>query len=390
MTALYLLEPESPAAAWAPFAGVRPLAELRAGIWRVRERWEAAVGNDATAIMGTHAAGFSEGDEPPIRPVEPVDGPAIIGAAWFAPTGAPLTLDQQVRRLTYHDETVGWIVPEGERWRGIDDRGATLEIEGVYLHGTYDLLTALETFLPADCADFLAAPNDGVPEGSLVLGDPTHLVCLGATVEPGVVFDVRHGAVVLDQGSEIRSGTRIEGPTYVGTGTKVLGEFVRGSVFGPECRVRGEVAASVFLGFANKSHYGFVGHSIVGHWVNLGAGTTTSNLKNTYGPVRLEVDGERIETERINIGTLFGDHAKTAIGTMLATGTVISAGANVFGAPTPPKYVPPFAWGCVGEERMSEDGFLRVAERVMARRNVTFSGARRESLRLTLQRSGRR
>ena len=90
MTTLYLLEPESPGAEWAPFAGVRPLAELRAGIWRVRERWEAAVGNDATALLGSHAAGFSEGDEPAFRPVSPIDGPALVGAAWFAPTGAPL------------------------------------------------------------------------------------------------------------------------------------------------------------------------------------------------------------------------------------------------------------------------------------------------------------
>ncbi len=390
MTALYLLEPESPGAAWAPFAGVRPIAELRAGIWRVRERWEAAAGLDATAIMGSHPAGFSEGDEPPVRPAAPVDGPAIIGMAWFAPTGVPFSPAPATRRLNHHGETVGWIVPAGERWMGPQDNGAAIEIEGVRLHGTYDLLTALENLLIADCADFLAAPNDGVPEGSRVLGDPTQVVCLGATVEPGVVFDVRQGAVVLDQGSEIRSGTRLEGPTYVGSGTKVFGGFIRGSVFGPECRVRGEIAVSTFLGFANKSHFGFVGHSVVGHWVNLGAGTTTSNLKNTYGPVRLEVDGDPIETGRINVGTLFGDHAKTAIGTMLATGTVVSAGANVFGTPSPPKYIPPFAWGCSGDERMSEDGFLRVAERVMARRNVEFSSARRESLRLAIQRSARR
>ena len=398
MTALYLLEPESPGAAWAPFAGVRPIAELRAGIWRVRERWEAAAGRDATAIMGSHTAGFSEGDEPPIRPPAPVDGPAIIGMAWFAPTGVPLSpaaapstsSGQAIRRLTHHDETVGWIVPEGDRWTAPHDNGPALEIEGVRLHGTYDLMTALESFLIADCADFLAAPRDGVPEGSLVIGDPAQIVCLGAVVEPGVVFDVRQGAVVIDQGSEIRSGTRLEGPTYVGSGTKVLGGFIRGSVFGPECRVRGEIAASVFLGFANKSHHGFIGHSVVGHWVNLGAGTTTSNLKNTYGPVRLEVEGHRIETARMNVGTLFGDHAKTAIGTMLATGTVVSAGANVFGTPNPPKYIPPFAWGSTGDERMTEDGFLRVAERVMGRRNVEFSPARRESLRLAIQRSARR
>jgi UDP-N-acetylglucosamine diphosphorylase/glucosamine-1-phosphate N-acetyltransferase len=388
VTALYLLEPESPGAAWAPFAGIRPLAELRAGIWRVRERWEAAVGNDATAILGSQAAGFSEGDEPPLQPLGPIEGPAIVGAAWFAPTGVPIK-SGNARRFTYGDQTVGWMIPAGQRWEGTHTKGPELPLDGVLLRGSFDLLTALEVLLPADCADFLAAPNDGVPAGSIVLGDPTHLISLGANVEPGAVFDLRNGVVVLDQGSEVRSGTRLEGPIYVGPGTRVLGGFLRGSVFGSECRVRGEVAASVFLGFANKSHEGFVGHSVVGPWVNLGAGTTTSNLKNTYGTVRLEVDGQRIDTGRLNLGSLIGDHAKTAIGTMLSTGTVISAGANVFGTPTPPKYVPPFAWGCSGSERMTEDGFLRVAERVMSRRNVPFSAERRESLRQAFARSTR-
>ena len=189
--------------------------------------------------------------------------------------------------------------------------------------GTFDLVGALEALLVADCADFRAAPTSGVPDGSIVLGDPTDVIVLGASVEPGVVFDVRHGAVVIDEAVEVRHGTRLEGPVYAGPGTRLLGGFIRSSVFGPECRVRGEIAASVFLGYANKAHDGFVGHSVVGHWVNLGAGTTTSNLKNTYGLVRLEVHGQRIETGRHNLGTLFGDHAKTAIGTMLATGTVV-------------------------------------------------------------------
>ena len=209
------------------------------------------------------------------------------------------------------------------------------------------------------------------------------------SVEPGVVFDVRQGAVVVDQGAEIRSGTRLEGPTYVGPGTRVLGGFVRGSVFGPECRVRGEIAASVFLGYGNKSHDGFVGHSVVGHWVNLGAGTTTSNLKNTYGPVRLEVDGERIETGRINLGTLFGDHAKTAIGTMLATGTVVRPGPTC-SARRRPRSTSRHSPGAARQSAMTEDGFLRVAERVLARRNVAFSDERKESLRRTYQRSARR
>ena len=389
MTALYLLEPESPGAEWAPYAGVRPIAELRAGVWRIRERWEAAAGQDATALMGDHAAGFVDGDEPAIQPVGDIVGPAMVAASWFAPTGVPIAPAPGVRRLVHGGESVGWILAKGEHWTGPHEDGPSLAIEGVRLHGTYDLLTALEALLIADCADFLVAPHPGVPEGSLVLGDPTHVISLGARVEPGVVFDLRQGAVVMDQGSEIRSGTRLEGPVYIGPGTRVLGGFIRGSVFGPECRVHGEVSTSVFSGYANKSHDGFLGHSIVGQWVNLGAGTTTSNLKNTYGPVRLDVDGHRIETGRLNLGTLMGDHAKTAIGTLLATGTVVSVGANVFGPIAPPKYVPPFAWGCSGSERMSEDGFLKVAERVMARRNVDFSPGRQESLRLTYQRTMR-
>ncbi|MBA3658042.1 MAG: hypothetical protein H0W67_00405 [Gemmatimonadales bacterium] len=378
MTRLLLLEPE-PTPAWAPFAGVRPVAELRAGIWRIRERWEAAVAADAEAVLGDHAIGLGESAEAPVRPTGEVEGPAIIGAAWFAPSGTPVALGDG-RRLTHGSATVGWVVPAGERWTGPHDVGAAVPIDGVLLRGTYDLLTALELLLAADCADFLAADRAPVPEGSIVLGDPAGVVSLGAQVEPGVVFDVRQGAVVLESGVEVRHGTRLEGPLWAGVGTKLLGGYIRASVIGPECRVRGEVGSSVFLGYANKSHDGYVGHSVVGHWVNLGAGTTTSNLKNTYGPVRLDVIGGRIETGRLNVGTLFGDHAKTAIGTMLSTGTVISVGANVFGAGSPPKFVPPFAWGG-GGSAMSEAGFLRVAERVLPRRSVPFTPERRDLLR---------
>jgi UDP-N-acetylglucosamine diphosphorylase/glucosamine-1-phosphate N-acetyltransferase len=362
------------------------VAELRAGLWRIRERWEGALQRDTTAILGTHAAGFTEFDEPPAREPMPIEGPAVVAASWFAPAGAPIESVAPVRRLTHGGTTVAWVVPSGEHWERPTDDGPGLEVDGVLLRGAYDLVTALEKLLTADCADFRAAPSTGVPEGSIVLGDPANVICLRAAVEPGVVFDVRNGAVVIEEGAEVRSGTRLEGPVYVGGGTRVLGGFIRGSVFGPECRVRGEIASTVFLGYGNKAHDGFVGHSVVGHWVNLGAGTTTSNLKNTYGPVRLEVGGARIETGRSNLGTLFGDHAKTAIGTLLATGTVVGAGANVFGAPTPPKHVPAFAWGCAGE-RVSEEGFLTVARRVLARREVAWSDARQDSLRRTYARS---
>jgi hypothetical protein len=123
-----------------------------------------------------------------------------------------------------------------------------------------------------------------------------------------------------------------------------------------------------------------VGHSVIGRWVNLGAGTITSNLKNSYGTVRLEIAGERIETGRLNVGTLFGDHSKTAIGTLLSTGTVVGAGASVHGGGPTPRWVPPFAWGLAGT-RVTEDGFLSMAQRMMSRRDFVLTDARRASLR---------
>ena len=134
------------------------------------------------------------------------------------------------------------------------------------------------------------------------------------------------------------------------------------------------------LGYANKSHDGFVGHSVVGRWVNLAAGTTTSNLKNTYGPVRLDIGGEILETGHQFLGSLIGDHAKTAIGTLLSTGTVIGAGASVFDGVRAPKYVAPFDWGGSASERMTPQKFLAVVERVLPRRHVEVSEEMRSYL----------
>jgi len=145
--------------------------------------------------------------------------------------------------------------------------------------------------------------------------------------------------------------------------------------------VHGEVSNVIFIGHANKGHDGFVGHSILGRWVNLGAGTITSNLKNTYGTVQLWTpDGIR-ETGLQFLGTLFGDHAKTGIGLRLTTGTVIGAGANVYGTVMPPKAVPPFGWGEAGSlAAYRVEKFLEVAERMMARRHVTLTEGARQQL----------
>jgi UDP-N-acetylglucosamine diphosphorylase/glucosamine-1-phosphate N-acetyltransferase len=377
--ALYLLDPE-PTAQWAPFAGARPVCELRAGAHLIRERWEAFIGSEAVAIFALpHLAGFAEPGVPAVRPRGVVTGPAVIGSSTFAPQGLAPALPGGTFRLTANGITVGWGVGPGVTWDGPQPHATAIEVVGVVLHGVHALIPALDRLLPDDLRALLG-DTDPIPAGSTVLGDPAALALRDAAVEPGVVFDVRGGPVVLESGAEVRAGTRLEGPLWVGANAQVLGGPVRASAIGPRTNVRGEVSHCVFLGFANKAHDGFVGHSVIGRWANLGAGTITSNLKNTYGRVRLDVAGTPLETGLQFLGSLIGDHAKTAIGTLLATGTVIGTGANVFDAVRPPKYVPPFAWGATGNARVSRDGFLKIAERVLPRRDVVLDDGTRALL----------
>jgi UDP-N-acetylglucosamine diphosphorylase/glucosamine-1-phosphate N-acetyltransferase len=377
--ALYLLDPD-PGPAWAPFAGVRPLSELRAGAHLVRERWERFVGVDATAIFALpHLADFPEAGVPPVKALARVKGPAIIGSSTFAPRGLGPDLPAGPFRLTHEGMTVGWGVASDETWTGPRAHAASVEIDGVQLRGVYDLIPALARLLPEDLRAMLG-DSDPVPSGSIVMGDPALLEIRDALVEPGVVFDTTAGPVVLESGVEVKAGTRLEGPLWAGANARLLGGLLKASAIGPRCTVRGEIQNTVWLGFANKAHDGFLGHSVVGRWVNLGAGTITSNLKNTYGSVRLQVGRATVETGLQFLGSLIADHAKTAIGTLLPTGCVIGTGANVFSAVRPPRYVAAFAWGGEGTERVTRDGFVRVAERVLPRRDVAVDDATRATL----------
>lgn len=380
MTALFLLDPAAPGAAWAPFAGVTPIATLRAGGWRLSERWGRALGLAPTGIVAPHLAGHVTTRGPAV-----VDGTAISGPAWvvdatFAPK-LPMRAVGGAKRLLHGGRAVAWRLDPGQRWEGTFDGGDGLVIEGRTLQGSADLLTVLEQLLFSDTLAALDGAGDPIPAGTIVLGNADAILLRGAQLEPGVILDAQKGAIILEQGVQVKSGTRIEGPFWAREGTWLLGGAMRHVSAGPHCRLHGEISTSVFSGYANKSHDGFLGHSVIGEWVNLGAGTITSNLKNTYGPVRLDVAGTRLETGRNNLGALIGDHAKIAIGTLLPTGAVIGAGANLFEPTRAPKWVRPFAWGGVSDAALDADGFVAMAQRILPRRDVTVDGAMEASLR---------
>ena len=161
--ALYLLDPD-PAPAWAPFAGARPLCELRAGAHLIRERWETFIGAESSAIFALpHLAGFAEAGVPLVAARRPVPGPAVIGSSTFAPRGLAPSLPEGAFRLTSGGVTVGWGVGAGATWDGPQPHAAAIEVPGVVLHGTYDLVPALEQLLPA--------PGLGIEKRPEAVGD---------------------------------------------------------------------------------------------------------------------------------------------------------------------------------------------------------------------------
>jgi UDP-N-acetylglucosamine diphosphorylase/glucosamine-1-phosphate N-acetyltransferase len=195
--------------------------------------------------------------------------------------------------------------------------------------------------------------------------DPT------AHVEPMVVADTTHGPVVIEQGAFITAFTRLEGPCVVGRGTHVLGANVRGgTTIGSNCRIGGEVEASIVQGHTNKYHDGFLGHAYLGEWINLGAGTINSDLRNDYREVKVVVNGRLVATGQTKVGCFLGDHTRTGIGTLFNTGTTTGAFAHLLPGGLLPRAIPSFT-ACRADrlaDRGDLDAILRTAAVVMRRR----------------------
>lgn len=166
-----------------------------------------------------------------------------------------------------------------------------------------------------------------------VYGDEKNVyVGKGSFVEAYATLDAREGPIYIGNESTVHSGSRITGPTYIGDKTIIATGLIReGCTIGNVCRVGGELEESIIQGYTNKYHTGFIGHAYIGEWVNIGAATTNSDLKNTYGEVRVTIKGKTVNTGNIKVGCFIGDHSKTSIGTQIYTGKKIGVGSHVHG-----------------------------------------------------------
>ena len=385
-----LLYDDAAARTFEPFSLTRPTGELRAGIELVRVRWAGALGIPCAGhIVAPHLARFTEPETPPSVTGGTIGAGTIIANSRCAPAleetplGDVWYCDGRVAAVRLPTDRPAEMFQDGalDLSTLVTPSAVAVAVRGWWMDFVWDFVRHLPDMI-ADDIRCVAASSSRAPLDRLtVLGPHEVVIENGACIEPFVVFDATTGPVLVRSSATVRSFTRLVGPCYVGHESQVGGGRIAASSIGDVCRVHGELSNSIFTGHANKGHDGFVGHSLLGRWTNLGASTVTSNLKNTYGTVRLWTPSGLCDTGLQFLGAFIGDHAKTAIGTRLTTGSVIGAGASVVAHGMAPKVVPPFCWGDVAEGGIYElERFLDVATRAMARRHVTLGEDGRASL----------
>ena len=234
----------------------------------------------------------------------------------------------------------------------------------------WDIFDILDQSIGLDFSLMNTSKQGNIHPSCILIKDENIIINDKATVSAGVVLDASEGPIIIDSNSYIDIGCLIKGPVYIGSNTKINpGTKLNGSVsIGSFCKIGGEVEDSVIQGFSNKQHDGFLGHSYVGEWVNLGANTNTSDLKNNYSNVKFFTnEDDFIDTGKMFIGSIIGDFTRTAIGTKLNTGTYIGVGSNLFDDGFQNKFVPPFSWG--KNDRIGLNRFIKSIDKAMNRRN---------------------
>lgn len=399
MPPLYLYD-DARARTFEPFASTRPISEMVAGAALIRERWKVALQpNDSVFhLAGKRHANFDEGDETRCATGK-IPAGAIVANARCVPS-IPRDIPNVGQRMAScsmwraGNELAAVRVKEPIDVAAFEDgtfsidslavgTGAIGNVGGWWLEEVWDFIRLLPEQLMQDLERYAEQPYirpSQMPDHVTVLGGHPVIALGESKIEPHVVLDASAGPILINDGCHIRAFTRITGPCYIGREVQVMGGDITGCSIGDVCKVRGELSSTIFLGHSNKGHDGFVGHSYLGRWVNLGAGTVTSNLKNTYGTVALWTPSGVRDTGMQFLGTMFGDHVKTGIGLRLTTGTVLGAGANVYDT-MPPKAVAPFAWGGGAPySTYRADKFIESAERMMSRRHVELTERGRRHL----------
>jgi UDP-N-acetylglucosamine diphosphorylase/glucosamine-1-phosphate N-acetyltransferase len=352
-----------------PFTYTRPIASIRVGILTMAEKWEKWLGEKTSfqtaGYLGKKFPKTQAKDHFLINAAVCPDKQLVqairqLPANHFLVQGNVLIAANQPAAQMSTDNTLTYtdpIVLIDRPWKIFVENGAQLRRD-------FELITAGR--VSAGISD----------KHTVVYGEQNVFVEQGVTVRAAVI-NAERGPVYLGKNSIIHEGANIRGPfalceySEVNMGAKIRGD----STIGPHSKAGGEVSNSVIFGYSNKAHDGFLGCSVIGEWCNLGAGTNTSNLKNTFDEVKLwsHADNSFIGTGLQFCGLMMGDHSKCSINTMFNTGTVIDVSSNVFGVGFPQHYIPSFSWGGAnGITTYKLEKALETAKSAMKRRDIVL------------------
>jgi hypothetical protein len=315
---------------------------------------------------------------------------ALVNARWLAP-GAP---DDHPRRaeVGLAGGQVAWVVLPASVAEDLDREKLAGLLEscredlpvrrtgGAMLAYPWDLIAHNAAALEEDF--HRAGPIAPPPPGRTLVGLAERLrIDPAARVEPMVLIDTTKGAVTIERGAVVEAFSRIEGPCYVGPDTHLLAARVKGSSFGPQCRIGGTVEASIVHGHSNKAHDGFLGHSYLGEWVNFGAGTHTSDQGNDGGTMRFPVNDQSVDSGLTRVGSFVGDHTKTSLNALFHPGSLVGPFGLLLTSGVPlPRVLPPFCQVVHGriQERNDLWGMFATAATVLRRRNREWTAEHAE------------
>ncbi|MFQ3631375.1 GlmU family protein [Roseiflexus sp.] len=397
-----------------PLTHTRPVCDLRCGIFTLRERVKALTRRAPAIICRPHLARVHGAgrwplallsqsvpltfvnaraldvqwlpnlcDEPP-GTVYITDaghallgGPVLLGARltpWLASAVLPYLLEQRATAALAELQRFGRLVE-------IETRLLTFPWDLIAVNGEQ---VVRDVPLLVEQEEWCSAADRPLDHPSIVVSNPKQVfIHRDARLEPPLALDARDGPIVIDA-ARIEPFSFIQGPAFIGASSLIASARIRGETsIGPVCRIGGEVEASIIQGYSNKHHDGFLGHSYLGEWVNIGAMTTNSDLKNTYGSIRMVIEGfGQIDSGILKLGCFLADHVKLGIGVHLNGGAVVGTGSNIFGVHFAPKTIPPFTWGGEVFREYRIQSMIEVARKVMARRKVNLSADQEEVLRV--------
>jgi len=363
-----------------PLSYTRPVAEIRTGIFTIRERWEKLLKGNASYITSEYLNGRF--------PMHLEDDNFVIN-------GAIMPNDRMVRLIEQLEPNEA-LMEEGnliaarlnrQQFELLLRDESIEEITGIelgdtpFIHLSYpwDLFLYLRATIEYDYHLITSGrTSQSMPSNNQVVAGDNIFLEEGAQVSCAIL-NAQSGPIYIGKNAHVMEGAVIRGPVTIGEGSQIkMGAKIYGpTAIGPDCKVGGEVKEVVFLGHSNKAHDGYLGNSIIGEWCNLGAGCTVSNLKNNYSNVRMWDYSTRSmkDSGLQHLGMVMGDHSKAGIQTMFNTGTIVGVASNIFGEGFPPKFIPSFSWGgASGISTHRLDEAMLTAKRVMARRDIAFNG----------------